>query len=81
MDRIPGEVNRETQALGITLVDVRLSRVELPRETSQAVFERMKTDRQREAAELRAQGAQAAQTIAPCRPRRADHHRRSQPEG
>ncbi|MGL5116122.1 MAG: protease modulator HflC [Beijerinckiaceae bacterium] len=63
MDRIQEEVNRETQALGITVVDVRLSRVELPRETSQAVFQRMKTDREREAAELRAQGAQAAQTI------------------
>jgi modulator of FtsH protease HflC len=63
MDRIQDEVNRETQTLGITVVDVRLSRVELPRETSQAVFQRMKTDREREAAELRAQGAQAAQTI------------------
>jgi modulator of FtsH protease HflC len=63
MDRIQDEVNRETQSLGITVVDVRLSRVELPRETSQAVFQRMKTDREREAAELRAQGAQAAQTV------------------
>lgn len=63
MDRIQDEVNRETQALGITVVDIRLSRVELPQATSQAVFQRMKTDRDREAAELRAQGAQAAQTI------------------
>jgi modulator of FtsH protease HflC len=62
MDRIQEDVNRETQALGITVVDVRLSRVELPRETSQAVFQRMKTDREREAAELRAQGSQMAQT-------------------
>lgn len=63
MERIQEEVNRETQALGITLVDVRLSRVELPRETSQAVFQRMKTDREREAADIRAQGQQAKQTI------------------
>jgi modulator of FtsH protease HflC len=63
MDRIQDEVNKETQSLGITVVDVRLSRVELPRETSQAVFQRMKTDREREAAELRAQGAEAAQTV------------------
>jgi modulator of FtsH protease HflC len=62
MDVIQEQVNRETQALGITVVDVRLSRVELPRETSQAVFQRMKTDREREAAELRAQGSQLAQT-------------------
>ena len=63
MDRIQDEVNRETQALGITVVDVRLSRVELPRENSQAVFQRMKTEREREAAELRAQGAEAALTV------------------
>jgi membrane protease subunit HflC len=62
MDVIQEQVNRETQALGITVVDVRLSRVELPRETSQAVFQRMKTDREREAAEIRAQGSQLAQT-------------------
>jgi modulator of FtsH protease HflC len=63
MDRIQEDVNKETEALGITVVDVRLSRVELPRETSQAVFQRMKTDRDREAAEIRAQGAQISQTI------------------
>jgi membrane protease subunit HflC len=63
MDRIQEEVNRETQALGITVVDVRLSRVELPPAASQAVFQRMRTDREREAAELRAIGAQDAQTI------------------
>jgi modulator of FtsH protease HflC len=63
MDRIQDDVNKETQALGITVVDVRLSRVELPRETSLSVFSRMKTDREREAAEIRAQGAQMSQTI------------------
>ncbi len=62
MDVIQDQVNRETQALGITVVDVRLSRVELPRETSQAVFQRMKTDREREAAEIRAEGTRVAQT-------------------
>ena len=63
MEKIQEEVNRETQALGITVVDVRLSRVELPRETTEAVFGRMKTERQREAADLRAQGTQLAQSI------------------
>lgn len=63
MERIQEEVNREAQALGITVVDVRLSRVELPRETTEAVFRRMKTDREREAADLRAQGTQFAQSI------------------
>lgn len=63
MEKIQEEVNRDTQALGITVVDVRLSRVELPRETTEAVFRRMTTDREREAAALRAQGAQLAQQI------------------
>lgn len=63
MSKIQEEVNREAQQLGIKVVDVRLSRVELPRETMEAVFNRMKTDRQREAADLRAQGTQLAQSI------------------
>ncbi len=63
MDKIQQEVNREAQAMGIKIIDVRLSRVELPRETMEAVFNRMKTDRQREAADLRAQGTQLSQTI------------------
>lgn len=63
MEKIQDEVNREVQALGITVVDVRLSRVELPRETTEAVFGRMKTERQREAADLRAQGTELAQSI------------------
>ena len=63
MSKIQEEVNREAQPLGIKVVDVRLSRVELPRETMEAVFKRMKTDREREAADLRAQGTQLAQSI------------------
>ena len=63
MEKIQEEVNREAQQLGITVVDVRLSRVDLPRETTEAVFRRMKTDREREAASLRAQGAELAQSI------------------
>lgn len=63
MERIQEEVNREALLLGITVVDVRLSRVELPRETTEAVFRRMKTDREREAAALRAEGAELAQAI------------------
>ena len=63
MSKIQEEVNREAQALGIKVIDVRLSRVELPRETMEAVFKRMKTDREREAADLRAQGTQLAQSI------------------
>jgi modulator of FtsH protease HflC len=45
------------------VVDVRLRRVDLPEANSQAVFQRMQTERQREAAEARALGAQQAQEI------------------
>ena len=56
-------VNRQGQRFGIEIVDVRLRRADLPKETSQAVYERMKTERQREAAEFRAQGFELAVRI------------------
>ena len=45
------------------VVDVRIRRADLPEQNSQAVYQRMQTERQREAAEFRAQGAQRAQEI------------------
>lgn len=63
MNRIRDLVNREAQSFGIAIVDVRIRRADLPDANSQAVFQRMQTERQREAAEIRATGAQQAQTI------------------
>lgn len=63
MNRIQDEVNRQAQGLGIEVIDLRLTRVDLPAANSQAVFQRMRTEREREAADLRANGAQLAQTI------------------
>jgi membrane protease subunit HflC len=63
MIRIRDDVNREASRFGMTVVDVRLRRVDLPQANSQAVFQRMQTERQREAAEARALGAQQAQEI------------------
>lgn len=63
MGRIRDDVNREAGRFGMTVVDVRLRRVDLPQANSQAVFQRMQTERQREAAEARALGAQQAQEI------------------
>ena len=63
MARIREQVDREAASFGITVVDVRIRRADLPEANSQAVFQRMQTERQREAAEIRAQGAQLAQTI------------------
>jgi membrane protease subunit HflC len=48
---------------GVEVVDVRISRADLPDETSQAIYARMRTEREREAAEFRAQGQEAAQAI------------------
>lgn len=61
MRRIRDQVNREAEAFGITVVDVRVRRADLPEANSQAVFQRMQTERQREAADIRAQGNEAAQ--------------------
>ena len=63
MSRIREQVNREGTSFGINVVDVRIRRADLPDANSQAVFQRMQTERQREAAEIRAGGNQLAQTI------------------
>ncbi|MGX5734518.1 protease modulator HflC [Bosea thiooxidans] len=63
MTRIRDDVNREATRFGMTVVDVRLRRVDLPAANSAAVFQRMQTERQREAAEARALGGQQAQEI------------------
>ncbi len=63
MARIRELVNREAASFGIAVIDVRIRRADLPDANSQAVYQRMQTERQREAAEIRAGGAQLAQTI------------------
>jgi modulator of FtsH protease HflC len=63
MARIRELVDREATSYGISVVDVRIRRADLPEQNSQAVYQRMQTERQREAAEFRAQGAQRGQEI------------------
>jgi membrane protease subunit HflC len=63
MSRIRELVDKEAGAYGIQVVDVRIRRADLPEQNSQAVYQRMQTERQREAAEFRAQGAQRGQEI------------------
>jgi len=63
MARVREQLSREAAAFGITVVDVRIRRADLPEQNSQAVYERMKTERQREAAEFRANGSQRSQEI------------------
>lgn len=63
MNRIQRSVDQEAQSYGIQVVDVRIRRADLPEQNSQAVYRRMQTERQREAAEFRAQGNQRGQEI------------------
>lgn len=60
---IRGSFDAATNELGIQIVDVRIRRADLPEANSQAIFQRMQTERQREAAEIRAQGQEEAQRI------------------
>jgi membrane protease subunit HflC len=63
MAKIRDEVNQEAKRLGVNATDVRIRRADLPRQISEKVFSRMQTERAREAAEYRAQGAEQAQKI------------------
>ena len=63
MTEIQRQVQVEARNLGIQIIDVRLRRADLPEETSQAIFDRMKSEREREAREIRAQGQERALQI------------------
>jgi membrane protease subunit HflC len=63
MRAIAERVSGEVKDFGIEVVDVRIKRADLPEANSNAIFTRMQTERQREAAELRAQGNEQAQRI------------------
>src|SRR5204862_4743215 len=63
MARVREQLDTEAQGYGIAVVDVRIRRADLPEQNSQAVYQRMQTERQQEAAQYRAEGAQRAQEI------------------
>ena len=63
MDDITRRVNGKTKDLGVEVLDVRIKRADLPQANSQSVYNRMKTDREREAAQLRAEGDEEKQRI------------------
>lgn len=64
MEQIQHEVaERSLRELGIQVVDVRLRRADLPEETSQSIYDRMKSERERQAKEARAQGYEWSQQI------------------
>lgn len=63
MHNIAERVNTDVHDFGITVIDVRIRRVDLPEANSQAIYERMKSEREREARELRAEGEEEATRI------------------
>ena len=63
MDIIQEDVNKEAQNFGIEIIDVRIKRADLPQANSEAIYKRMQTEREREAKEFRAKGAEMAVTI------------------
>jgi len=63
MGKIKEQADAEARRFGVQVVDARIRRVDLPQQISEKVFGRMQTERQREAAEYRAQGAEQAQKI------------------
>ena len=63
MENIKVEVNNEASRFGIEIVDVRIRRADLPEANSQAIYERMISERVREAKEFRAKGSEVAQKI------------------
>ncbi|CCG06747.1 protease modulator HflC [Pararhodospirillum photometricum] len=63
MQEMKQAVDREAKELGIAVTDMRIRRADLPEETSQAIFARIRSEREREAREFRAQGQEMAQQI------------------
>jgi len=63
MADVRNQLGNEAKAFGIDVVDARIRRADLPDQNSQAVYQRMQTERQRQAAEFRAQGNQKSQEI------------------
>jgi membrane protease subunit HflC len=63
MQQVRDEVNAQAKSWGMDVVDVRIKRADLPAENSDAIYQRMKTERQREAAQFRGEGKREAQKI------------------
>ncbi len=63
MKKIKDEVSESCEIFGIEIVDVRIMRADLPQENSRAIFARMQTEREKEAREIRANGAEISDKI------------------
>lgn len=63
MDKISADTNVTAKSIGVKIIDARIMRIDLPQEVSDAVFNLMRTERQRVAGEHRAQGRARAEAI------------------
>ena len=63
MNKIRDEVNKAAKAFGINIVDVRIKKTDLPVQNSEAICQRMISEREREAREIRAKGVEIAKVI------------------
>jgi len=63
MKELTDEVDANAAELGIEVVDVRVKKIDLPKEVSESVYQRMRAERERVARDLRAQGQEAAERI------------------
>jgi modulator of FtsH protease HflC len=63
MEEIQHAVNSDTDRFGIQVVNVRIVRADLPTQTSESIYARMRSEREQEAKQARAEGAEAAQKI------------------
>jgi membrane protease subunit HflC len=63
MELLSKNADQQAGALGVEIVDVRVKKIDFPPEVSSSVFDRMRTERERVARELRAQGAEAAERL------------------
>lgn len=63
MELLSKNADQQANALGVEIVDVRVKKIDFPTEVSSSIFDRMRTERERVARELRAQGAEQAERI------------------
>jgi membrane protease subunit HflC len=63
MELLSKNADEQASALGVEIVDVRVKKIDFPPEVSSSIFDRMRTERERVARELRAQGAEEAEKI------------------
>ena len=63
MEKIQGELDKESSNFGVKMIDVRIKRADLPKANSEAIFARMRAEREKEARQFRAEGSEESQII------------------